>query len=428
MTHFKRSSFAVPALTLALSLGIMGTPLPAAAETSQQIQAELDQVEDRLHTLYSAAEQAAYDLHDVTADLQDTEAKIDSTQQEIEDQQAELKEVQADLSDIAARQYKSGGATLLSLLANAKDFSSMISGVHYADKLAEQRQTAVSKSRELQDSLAKNKAELEKQKGEQEKLVVDQQEKTDAANEAASEAQAYYDQLSDELKAKIAEEQAEERRKAEEAARAAAAEAQKRAEEAQGQEQQRPGGNSSAHANQGSTAPSQSGSSHSSSSGSTHPGNSGGSSSGSSSSSSGGASSSGGNISSSPTGSASSMVARAYSIIGSAYRWSGYVWTGGTATSAFTCSGVVDYSLGLPTNSNSPESLYASVKARGTFSSSLSKLKYGDLVFFKYGGRTPGHVGIYIGGGQMIDSVPNGGVAVRNVGFIGGFIGGGAII
>ena len=354
MTHFKRSSFAVPALTLALSLGIMGTPLPAAAETSQQIQAELDQVEDRLHTLYSAAEQAAYDLHDVTADLQDTEAKIDSTQQEIEDQQAELKEVQADLSDIAARQYKSGGATLLSLLANAKDFSSMISGVHYADKLAEQRQTAVAKSRELQDSLAKNKAELEKQKDEQEKLVVDQQEKTDAANEAASEAQAYYDQLS--------------------------------------------------------------------------AGNSGGSSSGSASSSSGGASSSGGNISSSPTGSASSMVARAYSIIGSAYRWSGYVWTGGTATSAFTCSGVVDYSLGLPTNSNSPESLYASVKARGTFSSSLSKLKYGDLVFFKYGGRTPGHVGIYIGGGQMIDSVPNGGVAVRNVGFIGGFIGGGAII
>ncbi len=118
------------------------------------------------------------------------------------------------------------------------------------------------------------------------------------------------------------------------------------------------------------------------------------------------------------------MVARAYSIIGSGYQWSGYTWTGSTSTSAFTCSGVVDYAMGLPSWSNSPESLYAAVGSR--LVSSTSQLNYGDLVFYSYGGRYPGHVGIYVGGGSIIDSIPNGGVAIRDVNYM-NFIGGGPI-
>ena len=49
-------------------------------------------------------------------------------------------------------------------------------------------------------------------------------------------------------------------------------------------------------------------------------------------------------------------------------------------------------------------------------------LKPGDLVFFGDSWDVTGHVGIYIGGGQMIDAVP-GGVAIRTIhrsGFVGG--------
>ena len=67
------------------------------------------------------------------------------------------------------------------------------------------------------------------------------------------------------------------------------------------------------------------------------------------------------------------------------------------SSSYFTCSGVVDYALGLPTNSNSPETLYSQVVSRGTYTSDASQLKYGDLVFYRYGGRAPGH-GTGLGG------------------------------
>lgn len=120
------------------------------------------------------------------------------------------------------------------------------------------------------------------------------------------------------------------------------------------------------------------------------------------------------------------MVNRAYSIIGSGYSYSGYYWSGSTSTSWFTCSGVVDYALGLPSHSNSPESLYRKVGSNLT--TNRSNLNYGDLVFFSTSGRWCGHVGIYIGGGMMIDSIPNGGVAIRSLDYIGNFIGGGPIL
>ena len=120
------------------------------------------------------------------------------------------------------------------------------------------------------------------------------------------------------------------------------------------------------------------------------------------------------------------MVNRAWGIIGSGYSYSGYKWTGDPNTSWFTCSGVIDYALGLGTNSNSPESLYAAVGSNLT--TDRSKLAYGDLVFFRHAGRTPGHVGIYIGNDQMIDSIPGAGVGTRDLDYIGGFIGGGPIV
>jgi cell wall-associated NlpC family hydrolase len=123
--------------------------------------------------------------------------------------------------------------------------------------------------------------------------------------------------------------------------------------------------------------------------------------------------------------SVSEFVTRAFSIVGGGYRYSGYNWTGNTFTSEFTCSGVIDFARGLPSRSSSPESLYNEVGSRMVYNT--SQLNFGDLVFYAYGGRVPtGHVGIYIGGGQIIDSIPNGGVSIRDVNYM-SFVGGGPI-
>lgn len=398
----KRSKFISAALVV--TLGLATVPVSAMAATSEELQAQLDQASQQLMSLYGEAEQAGYDLDNVTRDLNNTNDQITDLEGQISEQQAQLVTKKSQLCDILASQYKMGDETgLLSLILSSDSFGDLVSNIHYANKISEQKQGAIKEVRELQESLEQNKSSLEEQRTQQEQLVADQQAKADSANQAAAQAQAYYDQLSDEVKQKLAEEEAERRAAAEKEAQEAAAAAKKKAEEEAASNQ-----NNASNSNNGSN------SSNSSNSNS----NSGGSSNNNASKPNSG----GGTPA--PSGSASAMVSRALGVVGSGYRWSGYVWTGSTSSSAFTCSGLVDYALGLPTNSNSPESYFGSVRY---ITSDVSALNYGDLVFYTYAGRYPGHVGIYIGGGQIVDSCPGGGVQIRSVNYPGTFIGGGPI-
>ncbi len=81
---------------------------------------------------------------------------------------------------------------------------------------------------------------------------------------------------------------------------------------------------------------------------------------------------------------------------------------GGTTPKGFDCSGLVQYvcrSLGITVNRT------AASQFRNGKAVSKSDLQPGDLVFFAKGGRIH-HVGIYIGGGQMIHA-PHTGDVVR---------------
>lgn len=455
MQSFTRNRLFAP--VIALTLGLSAVPVTAQAATSAELQSELNAVSEQLYALYSEAEAAGADLDAVTADLNNTVATISDLEVQIDEQQVTLKDKQSQLSELLSAQYKSGDTMgLLSLILSSSDFADLVSNVHYANKISEQKQSAIAEVRDLQEALEQNKSELETQKTEQEQLVADKQAKSDSAAAAATEAQNYYNQLSDEVKAAIAEEEAAARAAAEEAARQAAEEAAAKAAEeeaaaaaaAAAQEQQSQssedasaadtGSNSTPSNNSSNTSTNTNNSSSNNSSNNSSSNNSSNNSSSNNSSSNNSSNNSSSNNSSSnkknnssttvtptPTSSVSTMVSRALSVVGSGYTWSGYVWTGSTSSSYFTCSGLVDYALGNPTNTTWPESLYSSVSYITTDQSALN---YGDLVFYTYGGRYPGHVGIYIGGGQIVDSIPGGGVAVRDINYPGTFIGGGPIL
>lgn len=421
MAHLKRSLYAIPAVGLSFVLALGSCPVSATAATSAELQTQLEAATKQLNTLGAAAEQAGNDLATVTSELEDTKAQIKQTQSDIEEEQKQLEANQSELGSLVSDQYKTGGASVVTLLLSSASFSSLISNVHYADKAAEHQQNMITETRALRESLEQKKTDLEEQQKKQENLVSEQQKKSDAANAAVAEAQGYYDQLSTEVKQKIAEEEEAARKKAEEEARAQAAAVQQQAQQS-GNNGGSSGGNSGSTGNGGSS----SGNSSSGNSGS------GGSSSGTGSSTSGGSSSggssSGGGASVAPSGSASAMVQRAYSVIGSGYSYTGYKWTGSTSTSWFTCSGLVDYAMGYGPWSNSPATFRSKVRH---LTYDVNSLSYGDLVFFKSGSRIS-HVGIYIGSGKMIDSIPGAGVGIRNITYIAGsdyrdFAGGGPI-
>ena len=102
------------------------------------------------------------------------------------------------------------------------------------------------------------------------------------------------------------------------------------------------------------------------------------------------------------------VIARAMRYLGTPYRW------GGTTPAGFDCSGFMIYVL-------QPFGVTLPRRSRDMASSGVhvnrSDVQPGDLLFFAtMGGRTVSHVGMYIGGGQLIHSSSSrsGGVIISN--------------
>jgi len=367
-----------------------------------------------------------------TVSLDQTMQHIAELDVQIGDLSGKLDVAKQHLSAFVAEDYKMGKVSLIDLLLNSADLNDFVSRIVYANKVAERQRSAIDEVDSLYTQVLTQRAELEQAKIDQQNYITAQSESLAAANEAAARAQQYYDQLSAEVRQGV--EQAREVERAE--AKAESLEILATLIEHYAAEQEAAGGEGAAQGEyqveyQGEPLPEG------------VPGV-----------EDGGwaapeadpygitnalsdadtqqliaevSQTLGSDVAqqlASLDGNYGDMLGRVYDLLGSGYQYSGYSWTGDTDSSAFTCSGVVDYALGRDSQSSSPESLYEEVGSNMVYD--VDQLQEGDLVFYSYGDREVGHVGVYIGEGQVIDSIPDGGVAIRDVDYM-DVVGGGSL-
>ena len=367
----------VIATSAVAAAGLGVAPTPAYADvTSADLQAQLDEANSHLNDLYAQAEQASEQVNQTQSDL-------DATNAEIAQKQDELKQAQGVLAERVSSSYKTGDVSLASIILDSNSFDDMVTRITYASKASDADAKAIQDVKDIE-------ADLSAKQTEQQQLLVQQQAQQEELSGKVSETQDYVNSLDQQVQDKIAEERA-----AYEAQQAAA-------QQAAQQQAQTDGGYVTGNDNtpdEGSNGTSIGGSQSTNTNTNTNTSTNTNTNNGGSSNSSSGSSSSSSSTSSSGLTQTQrdAIVSAAWSKVGSSYVY------GATGPNSFDCSGFTRWcyaqaGISLPRTSES----------QGGWGVATSNPQPGDLVCWG------GHVGIYLGGGMMIDAGnPRVGVSYR---------------
>jgi peptidoglycan hydrolase CwlO-like protein len=378
-------------LAAALTFGIGAAPALAVS------QSDVDAAAARLSDLGSQLSSIQSELQTATDDVVKTSQELSAKQGEVEQTQNDLTSKRGELSDIMRSYYKRGSTSTLDFILGSTSVDDLVSRVVYLDKVSEQRAEVISSVKSMETQLKQEESELEERQAQQNQKVEDLQSQASEYDSRVSEATSYYNSLDSELQAQVASVAAQQN-----SAVAAAVQTAKQTNEQQAQASaakdsqvnQEDQAKQDQAAETVPTTPSETKPSQ------PKPNNSNSNSGSSSKPSNGGGGSYGG-------GGVSTALAQ----IGKPYV------SGATGPDSFDCSGLVCYSYGYKRGRTTYD-MIASLQSTGDWKTDMSQLNYGDLVF-----TSEGHVGIYLGGGIMVDA-PKPGYSVRTTS-LWSFIGGG---
>lgn len=348
-----------------------GRKLMAAVVTSSLIVTpvmaapSVDDLKDSKAAAQSEVNSLQAQLKEVAQSITETEDELVKTGEEITQTTEDLKEAEeAEKEQYEAMKlrikymYENGGSDVLEALLSSENFADLTNKAEYVQNVHSYDREKLEEYVETKEKVAALKTSLEEEQKKLEKKEAEftaQQEELDTMiSEKSSEIADLQGQIDDAI-AEAARE-AEEKRQQEEAAR-----------------QQQAVNNSSSDNKSNSSSDSSGSNSNSNSDSSGDKGN------------------SGTTSGSKPSYVAGSAVSRAYSALGKPYSW------GAVGPDSFDCSGLVSFCL---------TGRYARVYTSGSFAGypAVSDPQPGDVCY------KPGHVGIYIGNGQMIHAPQTGDV------------------
>ena len=369
-----RTSAAVRPLRLLVAAGVATAAtvsvLPAGTGRADPAPT-IEQVEQRVESLNLRVDNAVEDYDQAQIALTAAQRASEAAQARVARAQTELDAHQRDMGVMLASTYRSGGGDELASLVATSDPQQFLDRASSLDRIARSQsdqlaEVATVRAR-VADARVAAQAELDAQKAQAARMA----DRKAEIEKTLQEQQSLLDNLKEEERRRL--EAARQARLAAERRAAAAAQAQERARLAAEARASR--GRATAAQAPTVSAPSAPAVSTSSSAPAPAPA---------------GASS----------GRASAAVAAAYSRLGSPYVW------GAAGPSTFDCSGLTMWAwarggVSLP---HSSQAQYGSGRHV-----SQSEVQPGDLVFY---GSPIHHVGIYVGGGQMI-SAPHTGTVVK---------------
>lgn len=347
-------------------------------ESKASAQSEVNSLQSQLQSIVNKITQ-------LEADLTTTGEQIIQAQSDLEQAQEDEKNQYAAMKLRIKYMYEAGDATAVETLVSSDDFSDLLSKAEYVQNVhsydrnkLEEYVATKQKVSDLKDQLETEQSQLESMQTEYE---TEESNLTTLIDSKQAEV-ADLDSQIQEAAEKAAKEEEERQKKAEE-------ERQKQLQAAaQNTTTKGTTNNTANNSNSTNSTNSNKGNSSSSSSSSSNKGNSG--------SSSNSSSGNKGNSSSSSSSSSSSYVSgstvsRAYSALGKPYVW------GAAGPNSFDCSGLVSFCLtGRYSHTYSSSDFVGMTK--------VSNPQPGDICV------RVGHVGIYIGGGQMIHAPHTGDV------------------
>lgn len=399
----KRNLFALAqrftVVTLSASLVLGTVPTSAFAATSDELKSQLEAAQAQSAAYQEQTAAAFAEFEAAQSELESLNTDIESIQSNIETKQAELETAQDTLSEYEVADYKSS-SSFLDIVLSSTSFEEFFSRYNYASKVASNYSEQIQNVRSIKEDLNADKSELETKQAEQQKVVDEAQSKAESVQAAQSEHEAYIASLSEEVQTALAEEEAAAAAAAEAAAAAAAAEAEAAATTDTSASDTTTNNSS---ANNTSNNSSSNNSSSNSSSGNTNYGS-----------------------------GISGVINAALSQIGVSYSWGGNAIEG----VEFDCSGLVwwafkkaGYSVprGQRMSNGRSSSMIGWALDSGRWTTDPSQLQPGDAVFYGSSVNSTGHVGLYIGNGQIVHS-SWGGVETTSVTYSSNFVGGGPLV